>query len=223
MKKILLVFTFFIVVDCFSQDTIRYFPNLITVDDLGFKTYYDVLMEIREEVSLIPCKTYTRPDFPEFKFIFYCINDKDIIKYKFYNENLYSIEMEYKLNIPQSELESKFKEVVTKIKLEFGIEPELLNYENSGKDLVRYYLTPTGERDLYKIPLFDKEMARLLSEQFSEIFGGKFFTNLATFNPPKLKVSFGIMAKFSQNELFFYETVHLNDFKSEPPLVGNNP
>jgi hypothetical protein len=225
MKKILLVFSFFIVVDCFSQTTISNFSNLITVDDLGFKTYHDVFMEIREEVSLIPCRSYTSPVDPEIKFISYCINDTDNIIYNFYNENLYSIRMETKLIISKPEAENLFKKVTTEKKLEFGIEPKLLNYGmNGSKGSVRYYLTPTGEPDLYKIPLFDKEIASKLSESefSSEIFGGKIITNLAEFNTPELRISFGIMAKFSENELFFFEAVHLKDYKSDP-LPARNP
>jgi len=51
--------------------------------------------------------------------------------------------------------------------------------------------------------------------------GGKIFTNLAEFNTPKLRISLGIMAKFSENELFFFEAVNLKDYKSDPPPARN--
>lgn len=224
MKTIFLALSFFIFVDCFSQVTVNDFTNLITVDDLGFKTHYDVFMEIREEVSLIPCESITAPMNPGITRITYCVNDKDKISYSFYNENLFGVSIQKKVNMSKQEVENLFKKVTTEKKLKLGIEPKLLNYGDNGeKGMVRYPLTPAGEPDLFKIPLFNKDIASKMSEVFFKFFNGNVMTNLATFNTSKLNFSFGIMAKFSENELFFFEAVSLQDYMSEPPLVGNNP
>jgi len=210
MKTILLVFSFLIIVDCFSQTTINDFKNLITENDLGFKTYLDV----RKEISLIPCESYTSTINPSLTSITYCINDKENITYSFYNENLISINKEKKIT-SKAEVENIFKNVTTETKLKLGIEPELMNYKIKGK--VSYYLTPTGEPDLYKIPLFDKDF----SSQLSESFGGKMLTNAAGFNTLRIKILFGINVKFSEDELFFFESVQLRDYLNDSSAGRN--
>jgi hypothetical protein len=204
MKKIFLALSLFIVTNCFSQVTMY---NVISVNDIPIKTLDEVVLKIRNELSLTPCKKWTSP-FPfegrELTRIQYNVDDKTYFFYIFKDEILTSFGWLEKYST-KSEVEKEFERKVTILKQDLGIEPELLNYSNSNslKSIFKYFETPTGDPDLYKIPLVNKDFAtKALSLDFCNNYG--FITNVAGFKPNEglHQCSVGIFVDFNKEEVF---------------------
>lgn len=198
----------FIVTESFSQVTELELLNLFSLDDFGSKTIHDIKDEIEKELLLIPCKLNSRQlGFTSIYNIKYCLNDITNINFQFHNNILGRLTISSKLT-SKSQAESVFSESVRDEQLNQGIEPEILNYGING---VKYHLTPTGEPDLFKVPLVDKERALLMEELAGEAYFEGAVVNKATFSTPTSRVNrtFSIAVKFSENEIYFVETWEL--------------